>query len=159
MADDNKKTVTLRSSDRMEFVVPEAVAMHFQIVRYLIEDDCAQNTIPLYNVDSKTLSKVIEYCTKHDSEAQKKDKGRSAEAELKEWDAEFLNVDIETLHDLLLAANYLDIQDLLDLACQKVADMIKGKQPEEIRKTFNIVNDFTPEEEEEIRRENEWAFK
>jgi S-phase kinase-associated protein 1 len=34
--------------------------------------------------------------------------------------------------------------------------MIKGKSPEEIRKTFNITNDFTPEEEQ-IRRENEWA--
>jgi S-phase kinase-associated protein 1 len=35
--------------------------------------------------------------------------------------------------------------------------MIKGKSPEEIRKTFNIPNDFTPEEEDQIRRENEWA--
>ena len=35
--------------------------------------------------------------------------------------------------------------------------MIKGKSPEEIRKTFNIQNDFTPEEEDQIRRENEWA--
>jgi len=35
--------------------------------------------------------------------------------------------------------------------------MIKGKTPDEIRETFNITNDFTPEEEEQIRRENEWA--
>lgn len=34
-----------------------------------------------------------------------------------------------------------------------------GKTPEEIRKTFNIRNDFTPEEEEEVRRENQWAFE
>ncbi|BGP46789.1 hypothetical protein JCM10450v2_002637 [Rhodotorula kratochvilovae] len=33
----------------------------------------------------------------------------------------------------------------------------KGKQPEEIRKLFNIVNDFTPEEEAQIKKENEWA--
>ncbi len=56
------------------------------------------------------------------------------------------------------AANYLNIKALLDLTCQTVAQMIKGKTPEEIRKTFNIKNDFTPEEEEEVRRENQWAF-
>lgn len=55
------------------------------------------------------------------------------------------------------AANYLDIKPLLDIGCKTVANMIKGKSPEEIRKTFNIQNDFTPEEEDQIRRENEWA--
>ncbi|PHT42862.1 E3 ubiquitin ligase complex SCF subunit sconC [Capsicum baccatum] len=39
-----------------------------------------------------------------------------------------------------------------------MADMIKGKTPEEIRKTFNIKNDFTPKEEEEARRENAWLL-
>lgn len=55
------------------------------------------------------------------------------------------------------AANYLDIKALLDVGCKTVANMIKGKSPEEIRKTFNIQNDFTQEEEDQIRRENEWA--
>ncbi|KAE9448608.1 hypothetical protein C3L33_19494, partial [Rhododendron williamsianum] len=58
-----------------------------------------------------------------------------------------------------LAAENLKIKSLLDLTCQTVADMIKGKTPEEIRKTFNIKNEFTPEEEEEVRRENAWAFE
>jgi S-phase kinase-associated protein 1 len=35
--------------------------------------------------------------------------------------------------------------------------MIRGKSPEEVRKIFNIVNDFTPEEEDRIRQDNEWA--
>ena len=37
-----------------------------------------------------------------------------------------------------------------DVGCETVANMIKGKTPEEIRKLFNIVNDFTPEEEVRI---------
>ena len=34
--------------------------------------------------------------------------------------------------------------------------MIKGKTPEEIRKSFNIKNDFTEEEEAQVRKENQW---
>ncbi|PHT97004.1 SKP1-like protein 14 [Capsicum chinense] len=57
------------------------------------------------------------------------------------------------------AINYLNIKSLLDLTCQTVADMIKEKTPEEIRKTFNIKNNLTPEEEEEVRRETAWAIE
>ena len=32
-----------------------------------------------------------------------------------------------------------------------------GKSAEEIRQQFGIVNDFTPEEEAQIREENKWA--
>ncbi|XP_052203133.1 SKP1-like protein 1A [Diospyros lotus] len=56
------------------------------------------------------------------------------------------------------AANCLNIKSLLDLTCQTVANMIKEKTPEEIKKIFNIKY-FTPEEKEEIRMENQWAFE
>ncbi|KAM3193986.1 hypothetical protein ACQJBY_035609 [Aegilops geniculata] len=167
-----KKMITLKSSDGEEFEVEEAVAMESQTIRHMIEDDCADNGIPLPNVNSKILSKVIEYCNKHvqakpadgaAAGAGASDAAAAAPAapaeDLKNWDAEFVKVDQATLFDLILAANYLNIKGLLDLTCQTVADMIKGKTPEEIRKTFNIKNDFTPEEEEEIRRENQWAFE
>ena len=58
------------------------------------------------------------------------------------------------LFELILAANYMDVKALLDLCCAKVASMMKGKTAEQIRKTFNIVNDFTPEEEAAIIAEN-----
>ena len=57
------------------------------------------------------------------------------------------------------AANYLDIKNMLDLTCQSVANIMRGMTPEEIRKTFNIKNYFSHKEEEEIRRENQWAFE
>ena len=46
----------------------------------------------------------------------------------------------------------LCMQGLLDVTCKTVANMIKGKTPEEIRKTFNIKNDFTQAEEEQVGR-------
>ncbi|KAI3851583.1 hypothetical protein MKX03_020754 [Papaver bracteatum] len=147
--------VTLKSSDGETFDVKESVALQSQTIKHMIEDDCADNGIPLPNVTSKILAKVIEYCKKHDDNANEKEK----DDELTNWDAEFVKVDQATLFDLILAANYLNVKELLDLTCQTVADMIKGKTPEDIRKTFNIENDFTPEEEEEVRRENQWAFE
>ncbi|CAL0313256.1 unnamed protein product [Lupinus luteus] len=145
------KKITLKSSDGEAFEVDEAVAVESQTIKHMIEDDCADNGIPLPNVTSKILAKVIEYCKNHVE--------KPADDDLKAWDADFVKVDQATLFDLILAANYLNIKNLLDLTCQTVADMIKGKTPEEIRKTFNIKNDFTPEEEEEVRRENQWAFE
>merc|ERR1719384_2673965 len=72
-------------------------------------------------------------------------------------DAEYVNIEQEVLFELILAANYLDIKSLLDLTCAKVTSMNKGKNTEEIRKQFNIVNDFTPEEEAQVREENRWC--
>ena len=57
----------------------------------------------------------------------------------------------------LQAANYLDIKGLLDVTCKTIANMIKGKTPEEIRKTFNIKNDFTEEEKAQVCKENQWC--
>ncbi|KAI0500060.1 hypothetical protein KFK09_018268 [Dendrobium nobile] len=158
--------VTLKSSDGEEFVVEEAVARESKTLLHMIEDGCADDVIPVLNVNSNILAKVIEYCTKHAEYASKLCESRPFDAyisklNLKKWDADFVKVDVGTLFDLILAANYLNIKGLLDLTCQTVADMIKGKTPEEIRRTFTtfITNDFTPEEEEEIRRENPWAFE
>jgi S-phase kinase-associated protein 1 len=155
-----EKRVKLKSSDDEMFEVEEAVAFESQAVKNMIEDTGIDAPIPLPNVSSKILAKVIEYCKYHvDNQKTSEDKPATPEDEIKAWDADFVKVDQATLFDLILAANYLNIKNLLDLTCQTVADMIKGKTPEEIRKTFNIKNDFTPEEEEEVRRENQWAFE
>ena len=73
------------------------------------------------------------------------------------WDAKYVDIEQELLFELILAANYMDIKPLLDLTCATVASMIKGKTPEEIRRTFNIANDFSPEEEAQVREENKWC--
>ncbi|XP_058740272.1 SKP1-like protein 1A [Vicia villosa] len=146
------KMITLKSHDGEIFEVEEAVALESQTIKHMIEDGCAENAIPLPNVTGSILAKIIEYCKKHvDAEASSDD--------LKEWDAEFVKVDSATLFNIILAANYLNIPSLLELTFQAVAELMKGMTPEEVRTMFNIKNDFTPEEEAEVRRENQWAFE
>ncbi|XP_057951769.1 SKP1-like protein 1 [Malania oleifera] len=149
-------TLVLKTSDGQIFQVEEAVALQAGLIKLLVEDGCSADVIPLPNVTGAILSKVLEFCKKH---AHASADAAAADAEnLNSWDADFVDVDLDVLYDLIMAANYLDIKELVDLTCETVAEMIKGKQPEEIRKIFKIKNDFSPEEEGEIRRENQWAF-
>ena len=156
--------VRLESSDEVVVTVPAEIADMSVTIKNMREDldPEGEATIPLPNVTGKILQRVILYCTHHHEHPEpaateeKKDEKRTDD--ISPWDKEFCEVDQATLFELILAANYLDIKPLLDLTCKTVANRIKGKSPEEIRKTFNIKNDFTPEEEEQIRKENDWCM-
>jgi len=155
--------VTLTSLDDVKFVVEKDVAERSILIKNMIEDVGESDApIPLPNVSSSVLKKVIEYCNHHRHDPiqtldESDNDPRKRSNDIEEWDAKFMDVDQEMLFEIILAANYLDIKPLLDLGCKTVANIIKGKSPEEIRKIFNIVNDFTPEEEAQIKKENEWA--
>lgn len=160
-ADAGDSKILLISSDGQHFQVTEAEASMSKLVSNMIEDGCTENGVPLPNVASNVLAKVLDYCKKHAAAAAAAAAEDVAvkDQELKSFDASFIDVDNTMLFGLILAANYLNVPSLLDLACQHTADLIKGKTVQDIRDTFGIVNDFTPEEEEEIRKENEWAFE
>ncbi|KAI8063202.1 E3 ubiquitin ligase complex SCF subunit sconC [Gongronella butleri] len=151
-------SVRLLSSDTEEFTVAKDVAERSMLIKNMLEDvGESDSPIPLPNVTAKILRKVIEWCEHHIGDPVTTDESERRNTDIDEWDQKFMEVDQETLFDIILAANYLDIKPLLDVGCKTVANMIKGKTAEEIRKIFNIVNDLTPEEEAQIRKENEWA--
>ncbi|XP_015695028.1 SKP1-like protein 11 [Oryza brachyantha] len=148
------RMITLKSSDGELLDVTEASARQSQIFTQLIESGSADPHILLPIVDAETLKKVIEYCDKHATDGDNE--------ELENWDETFINElyeDRERLFEVIRASNYLCIDGLLNLTCDKVADTLKSKTLQEIREAYNIHNDLTEEEEEEIRRENAWAFK
>ncbi|CAH8383462.1 unnamed protein product [Eruca vesicaria subsp. sativa] len=154
---ESDKIITLTSSDGERFEVSETVARQFEIVAHMLEDGCTGSTVPITTVDSTILAKVIEYCKKH-VEAGDVEGNEEATKTLKDWDEEFVKVEMDTLFSIILAANYLNIKGLLDITCQKAADNIKDKTPEEVRKIFNVENDFSVDEEAAVRKENDWAF-
>ena len=157
--------IKLQSSEGEVFTVETEIAKKSGTIRNMLEDlgmeEDADNeeAVPLPNVSTNILKKVIQWSTHHKDEPTPVDDENNQKRtdDISSWDLDFLKVDQGTLFELILAANYLDIKGLLDVTCKTVANMIKGKSPEEIRKTFNIKNDFTPAEEEQIRKENEWC--
>ncbi|GIY71829.1 hypothetical protein CEXT_444441 [Caerostris extrusa] len=156
--------IKLQSSDGEIFDVDVEIAKASLTIRTMLEDlgmeEDDQEPVPLHNVNSTILKKVIQWATYHlnDPAPSEEDDSREKRTDdISSWDADFLKVDQGTLFELILAANYLSIKGLLDVTCKTVANMIKGKTPEEIRKTSNIKNDFTPREEEQVRKENEWC--
>lgn len=151
----------LVSQENDNFQIPKKVAIMSELIKTMAEGDTEEKEIPLPNVKGEVLKKVVQYMKYHSEnpakEIEKPLKSSDMGQVVSQWDADFVDVDQELLFELILAANYMDIKPLLDLTCAKVASMIKGKTPEQIRKTFNIHNDFTPEEEEAVRAENKWA--
>lgn len=99
----SSRKITLKSSDGEAFDVDISVALESQTIKHMIEDDCADNGIPLPNVTSKILSKVIEYCKKH-VETPKPEDRTGNDDDLKNWDADFVKVDQATLFDLILVS-------------------------------------------------------
>jgi S-phase kinase-associated protein 1 len=140
--------IKLESSDEQVFEVPKVIAEMSVTVKNMLEDVDADSDspIPLPNVKGATLAKVIEWATYHHENPEPAPAEGAAPAakdekrtdDISPWDKNFCEVDQPQLFELILAANYLDIKPLLDLGCKTVANMIKGKTPEDIRKTFNI---------------------
>ncbi|GBE62289.1 glyco FP21 [Babesia ovata] len=140
-------------------VVSLSVVLNNAIKDY--DDTSELEPIKLPEISTRILGKVIDYCRYHWDNPAKPIPKPLKSARLNEfvcpWDFEFVNVSKEVLFELIMAENFLDIKPLLDLTCAKLASMIKGKSVQDIRDEFNIVNDFTPEEEARIREENKWC--
>lgn len=47
----------------------------------------------------------------------------------------------DILFDMANAADYLQMDELLDETCKEIADLLKGKTPKEIRRILHISDD------------------
>lgn len=71
---------------------------------------------------------------------------------LNNYDANFISkIDIQELPALLNATLYLGIKSLNDLLCYKLAQLLKGKQPEQIRSMLNITDDLSGPEKAAVK--------
>ena len=147
------------------FEVERGVACMSALIKNMIRDCVGDERIPLPDVKAAILNNVVDYCTYHKNVPPKAINKLLTSNNLMECgasacDPTFLHIEQGEFFNLIMAANYLDIERLLPLTCTKVAAGVKGKSAEEIRKQYNLVNDFTLVEEahlrENLRCEEPW---
>jgi len=150
-----------KQGDRL--LLSRSAARGSALFQDMLENAPLDQPISLPNLTTTVLELVVEYLNYYansalrPSEIQKPLRSNDFAELVTEWEDQFVDKPHEVVFELIIAARYLCIPGLLDLAAARVAGWIKGKTPEEIRRRFNIVNDFTPEEEQQIRDENKWA--
>jgi S-phase kinase-associated protein 1 len=139
--------ITLISSDNVSFVVSLNVITTFSaVIRDMLSDVSDEiTTIPLSNIDSIELSKIIHFCEYHLQHPEINIKDYRKNSDLKitnSFDNEISgNVDgseIDSQCKLMRDANFLNIKPLVRLMSIKIASMIKGKNAEEIKTLLKI---------------------
>jgi S-phase kinase-associated protein 1 len=156
-------TMSVLTSDGETRKVPVRIVGMFKTLQNMVEDfggvdNMGDTAVPLHNINAATLQAVVDFALLAEQNGVKTFGVRDR---LADWMRTFIR-DQEvkkkkiSVFDMIMALNYLDGGHLLGIAHEYVAEQMRGATPTELRDKFNIPNDFTPEEEAEIRRDNQW---
>lgn len=162
MKNTNIKNIKMKTLDGTMFEVPyEWIVPMCGMIKDMVEEfEDMDDVIPLPNiVKGEILKKIIDYCEyHHNNRAEEIEKPlfKSLSEVINKWDIDYIQLSKEQLMELTMAANYIYCEDLLKLCCAAIADKIKDLNVEQMREFFNIENDFTPEEEQQIKEQNKW---
>ena len=98
------------------------------LVSNFIDEQGTSTEMPLPSITKETLSKVILFCEhlrEHiPIEIEQPLPSTNMSYVSDQWHADYINIETEALFDLVNAAQYLDIQPLMELACAKLASIV-----------------------------------
>ncbi|PAV89604.1 hypothetical protein WR25_19647 [Diploscapter pachys] len=103
----NSSIVKLQSNDGQVFEVAYGTIKQSQTMEALLEEfDYPEDVIPIPNINSATLAKIVEWCEHHKNdpayvEEEVDPLRRHTSIEVPEWDRNFFNVSQEMLSDIL----------------------------------------------------------
>lgn len=162
----NESIINMITQEGDIYEVPIEIARMSNLVKESLEEDDGSNdvlNVPLQNVSSHILMKVIafghHYLQEPMTPIQTPFRSSRIEELVQPWYVEFVRVPQLMLFELVAAANFMDIEPLLDLTCLAVSILIKGRSPEELREMFHISDEYSKEEESEIEEENQWTHR
>lgn len=158
------------SANSNEFtVLREVLESKSQTLRNLISElqDPSKDVVPLpADIDEKTFQYIVEWLTFHKDDKEPEKPAAAEEEpvakehkipEICEWDKEFFGkMTQEDQFKIIAATNFLDIRQMLEIVCGIIATACLGKTPKQVYEMFGVEKELTPEEEEEVRKENPW---
>jgi S-phase kinase-associated protein 1 len=150
--------INIQTESGKIFILERELAKKSIMLKNIISDaeESAGDAIPIQKVEDETLEQVIRYLELTNSNIVDEKSLKDRDLEL--WEKEYTESIKEIIFPVILAANFLDIRHLLDVCCKAVANTMVGKTPKQIREMYGIVNDFTPEQEEEMKNEIVWCM-
>jgi hypothetical protein len=153
------KTITIITNDtgkEKNHTIDLTVATLSQTIKNMIDDIGDDNTeivIPMSNIDGKTIDIIFTFCNKYKEKTNKLDPSDSEYVNnIKKINGEFedefissikLNNEMSTL---IQAVNFLDIEPMLNILLQLLANQIKKESPKDIFNLFDkIANEVSME--------------
>ena len=147
--EDTTNFLTIKSVDGTRFSISKDAACKSEVINGMIEVlGDTDEPIPLMHESctSQYLHKVLLFLDyihndQTSTEALKEwidSKGYTGAQPI--WFQQYINVDKDTLFGILLIADYLDIQILINFACFTIANQIKSMSPEDIQRVFSNNN-------------------
>ena len=150
MNQDNEEIILI-SSESNPVEIKAKAAKRSNLIKEFIKD-FPENNIPLNSINYKTLLKIKEYLEHYENSEPKEIRQPLPKKDFKNivdsWDYNFIDLQNETIFEIMLAANYMDIRPLLNLTCAKIASEITGKNEQQIRDLFKMGKDCCIDENE-----------
>lgn len=119
--------------------------------------------IPLPNTNVKGaqyldyISQYAQFMRTADYPKDERKEDTKIESELTAWEKTFAeSMSKADLINTILLANYFEFNYMLEALCCATAGLMKDKSTEQMRQEWGIKNDFTKEEEEKIKKENQF---
>ena len=156
---EENEEIQISSSEGNLYSISKKAAMRSGIIKGMIEDFPDEAIFPMKSIKGNILEKIKEYLIHYKEEDPKKIdiplKSNNFNECVNNWDFNFLGNDIDTIFDLLEAANYMDIKPLHELVSAYLGSNIRGINSNSILKDFEIEK-LTDEEKIEMMNDKKY---
>jgi len=159
-----EKQIVLVSKEGDRFQSTSRLANMSSLIKNIVEEEMTDEVIPLHQISSNMLSKMLEFAQHHSylpPEPPKKPVPVNFVGAVEDpWDENWVkSLSEDQLIEMIKAANFLDFKSVFDLCACYTASLFKGKSIEELRAKYGIQEEFTEAEEARIKQENPWTME